>query len=250
MELSLTLIALAVPAVLFAGVSKGGFGSGVAFAATPMLALILEPAQAVGLLLPLLIVMDLAALPPFWRQWHWPSARVLTLGGLPGVALGVALWRVADPDLLRLMIGAVALGFVVFQAARAAGLLRPAAHPWSDRAGLGMGVLAGFTSFISHAGGPAAAVYLLSRHLTKTEYQATTVIVFFALNLLKLPAYATLGIFSGASLLADLVLVPVAFAGVALGVWMHRRVSGRLFFALTYLFLVAAGSKLVFDALT
>ncbi|MAQ85308.1 MAG: hypothetical protein CMH12_18955 [Maritimibacter sp.] len=249
MQLDPAFFAVAVPAVLFAGVSKGGFGSGAAFAATPLLALILEPGQALGLMLPLLMLMDVGALRPYWRQWHWPSARALLIGSVPGVALGVALWRVADADVIRLLIGAVSLGFVAFRGASAIGLLR-ASRPLSDRAGMLAGGVAGFTSFVSHAGGPPAAVYLLSRPLTKTEFQATTVLVFWLVNLLKFPPYAGLGIFTRQTLLADLLLAPLAFAGVWLGVWMHRRVSGRLFFALTYVFLTCAGLKLIWDALT
>lgn len=249
MELDLGFFAVAAPAVLFAGVSKGGFGSGAAFAATPFLALILGPAQAMGLMLPLLMLMDIGALRPYWKQWHAPSAKALLLGSLPGIALGVMLWRVADPDLFRLLIGLVALAFVAFQAARAMRLIRVAAA-MSQRGGVLMGAIAGFTSFISHAGGPPAAVFLLSRRLEKTEYQATTVLVFWIINLLKFPFYAALGIFSKQTLTADLILSPVAFAGVALGVWLHRRMSGRLFFAMTYIFLTGAGLKLIWDALT
>ena len=42
---------VAIPAVLIAAVSKGGFGSGAGFVSAPMLALVMEPRQAVGLLL-------------------------------------------------------------------------------------------------------------------------------------------------------------------------------------------------------
>jgi uncharacterized membrane protein YfcA len=38
----------AVPEVIFAGISKGGFGSGVAFVAGPILALIVDPALGHG----------------------------------------------------------------------------------------------------------------------------------------------------------------------------------------------------------
>lgn len=108
---------------------------------------------------------------------------------------------------------------------------------------------AGFTSFVSHAGGPAAAVYLLSLGIGKTAYQATTVITFFAINLMKLGPYIALGIFSAESLLLDLLLAPMAFAGVALGVWLHRQVSERLYYRLTYVLLLITGAKLIFDAL-
>jgi uncharacterized membrane protein YfcA len=242
--------ALAVPAVLFAGISKGGFGSGVSFAAVPMLALILDPFAALGLMLPLLFLMDFAALPPWWGKWHWPSARAMMIGAVPGVVLGIALWRVADPDLFRLLIGGIAIAFVAFQVGRGQGWIRPPARELGAGAGIFTGVVAGFTSFISHAGGPAAAVYLLSKPITKTEYQATTVILFWAINLLKVPAYATLGIFTAESLIANLWLAPVAVAGIWLGVWLHRIVPERLFFGATYVFLVCAGAKLIWDALT
>ena len=49
--------AFAVPAVIFLGLAKGGF-SGVATAATPLLALYLPPLEAAALLLPILICQD------------------------------------------------------------------------------------------------------------------------------------------------------------------------------------------------
>ncbi len=183
--LDLTFFTFAIPAVIFAGISKGGFGSGAAFAATPLLALILEPGAAIGLMLPLLMLMDVTALKPYWRKWDTPSAWALVLGAVPGVALGAVLYSVANPDLFRLLIGLIAVGFVAFQLARANGLIAPAPRPMSGKLGAFWGVIAGFTSFISHAGGPPAAVYLLSRKLDKTTFQSTTVIVFWAINLMK-----------------------------------------------------------------
>ena len=47
---------VAGPAVFFAGVSKAGFGSGAAFAAATILALVVEPGLALGVMLPLLML--------------------------------------------------------------------------------------------------------------------------------------------------------------------------------------------------
>jgi len=249
MELSLTFFALAVPAVIFAGISKGGFGSGAAFAATPLLALILDPGAAIGVMLPLLMLMDLGALKPYWRQWEPRLARVLILGGVPGVALGALFYGVADPDWVRFLIGAVALGFVGFQIGGSRGWIRAARRPAGPVAGGIWGAVAGFTSFVSHAGGPPAAVYLLSQPIDKRTYQATTVLVFWALNLAKFVPYAFLGIFSRESLLAGLFLAPAAFIGVYLGVYFHRVVNERAFFAVIYVLLTLTGAKLIYDAL-
>lgn len=250
MNFDVTFFALAIPAVLFAGISKGGFGSGAAFAATPFLALILEPAQAVGMMLPLLMIMDLSALKTYWRQPDWPTANAMILGSVPGILLGTALYNYANPDFFRLLIGGVAVGFVIYQYSRSHGWIRPAKKPLSWSAGVFAGGVAGFTSFVSHAGGPPAAIYMLSKNLSKTMYQATGVVTFWAINLLKFVPYAVLGIFSKETLTADLYLAPFAFLGVALGVQAHKYIPERVFFGLTHAFLLITGSKLIWSALT
>lgn len=242
---SLQFWLLAPIAVTFAGVSKAGFGSGAAFASAVVLALILPPTQALGLMLPLLMLVDLATLRPYWGKWSWPEARVLILGGLPGVVTGVALFRVANDDVLRVLIGLVSLGFVIWQLMPK----RARVQKMPVRAGLLAGYVAGFTSFVSHAGGPPAAVYLLSRGLGKTAYQATTVLVFWAINIAKFVPYAFLGVFTVETLRAGAILAPFALFGAWVGVKLHHAVSEWVFFALTYVLLTITGVKLIFDAL-
>ena len=61
-------IVLGALAAVFAGVSKGGFGSGAAFASVSVLALVLSPAQALGIMLPLLMLALLSVVSVFdWR---------------------------------------------------------------------------------------------------------------------------------------------------------------------------------------
>ncbi|MBY6151806.1 sulfite exporter TauE/SafE family protein [Vannielia litorea] len=243
-------MAVAVPAVIFAGVSKGGFGSGAAFAAAPILALAIDPRLAVGLMLPLLMLIDVFTLGSFWKQWHTPSALALCLGSLPGIALAIWLFQVADADTFRLLIGAIAIAFVLYQFARGRGWLRIPDRPYDPVTGGVAGAIAGFTSFLSHAGGPPVAVFLLAQGMGKTTYQATSVIVFWAINLLKFIPYAALGIFTRETLVLDLWLAPAAILGAWLGVKAHHMVPERLFFGLTYMLLLATGSKLIWDALT
>lgn len=250
LELDATFFALAVPAVLIAGISKGGFGSGAGFMAAPMLALVLEPAQAIGLLLPLLMLMDVTGLRAYWRGWSWPHARRLMIGMVPGVLAGALFFRAVSADGIRLVVGGIAVGFVMFQFARKSGWLRPGRG--FDTVGWGhfWGGISGFTSFVSHAGGPAASMYLLATGLDKTRYQATTVIVFWWVNLVKFPIYFLLGMFTAQSALANLLLAPVAVGGVLMGAHAHRVMSDRLFFAITYVLLTLTGTKLIWDALT
>jgi uncharacterized membrane protein YfcA len=249
-EFDLWFFAVAAPAVVFAGVSKGGFGSGAAFAAASILALVLDPGHALGIMLPLLMLMDVATLGPYWKKWLWPESRQLIVGGIPGVAIGAALYSVASPDFFRLLIGAISLLFVAWQLSLRTGVLRPPSRQMPAWAGLVAGMAAGFTSFVSHAGGPPAAIYLLSGKPGKTAYQATTVLVFWVINIAKFVPYAFLGIFTAQTFLADLYLAPFALIGAWIGVRAHRMVPENAFFALTYVLLVLTGAKLVWDALT
>ena len=100
------------------------------------------------------------------------------------------------------------------------------------------------------SGGPPAAVYLLSRRPTKTEYQATTVLVFWVLNIAKAVPYAGLGLFSAETLKLDLILAPFALFGTWAGVRLHHSIPERVFFALAYVLLTVTGVKLIWDGLT
>ncbi|MEX0286500.1 MAG: sulfite exporter TauE/SafE family protein [Paracoccaceae bacterium] len=250
LQLDLVFFALACPAVVFAGVSKGGFGSGAAFVSGAILAIRLDPGVALAVMLPLLMLIDVATLGPYWRKWSTRDALVLIVGGVPGVALGTLLFRSANDDVLRFLIGAISLAFVAWQMGKARGWIAPAKRKLRGWAGLAWGAVAGFTSFVSHAGGPPAAVYLLSQKLSKTQYQATSVLVFWAINLAKFVPYAALGLFTWDTTVANVALAPFALAGAWLGVVAHRKVPERLFFGLTYVLLTLTGVKLIWDALT
>ncbi len=248
-EFGWEFFAVGIPAIIFGGISKGGFGSGAAFAAGAILALVVPPGAALGIVLPLFMLVDAATLKPYWGQWHWPSAKGLMIGAVPGCIIAAALYAVVDGDVFRLLIGVICLAFVAFQMSRALGWLTvrpmPFSTPWAWFAGL----ISGFTSFVSHAGGPPSAVFLLSQGLSKTAFQATTVVVFWAVNWMKVVPYAFLGIFSWDTLMGSLLLAPFALLGAWIGVKAHHLVPERLFFGLTYVLLVVTGVRLIWVAI-
>jgi len=250
MEFDAAFFALALPAAFISGVAKGGFGGGAAFVATAILAVFLDPTTALGIMLPLLIVADVATLRPFWGKWHWPSASALIIGGVPGILLGALLYKSTNPDILRVLIGCISLGFVAFQVAKSQGWLLVEPAKFSKRNGVIAGVISGFTSFVSHAGGPPAALFLLSQGMGKTTYQATTVIAFAVVNAMKAVPYGFLGVYNWDTLTADLYMLPFMIIGVVVGVYAHRAMPERYFFLLTYALLLGAGVKLIFDGLT
>ncbi|MEM6727534.1 MAG: sulfite exporter TauE/SafE family protein, partial [Pseudomonadota bacterium] len=202
------------------------------------------------LMLPLLMLIDVGSLTAYWGKWSWADCKRLLIGALPGVAVGIAVFRFANPDVIRFLIGTIALAFVAWQAAKARALVPVPTERLGAGAGVTAGAVAGFTSFVSHAGGPPLAVYLLSQQLDKRTYQASTVLVFWIINILKFVPYAALGAFTRDTWTGVLFLAPVAFLGTWIGVKAHRMIPERLFFTVTYILLVATGLRLIYDALT
>ncbi|MFK7875994.1 MAG: sulfite exporter TauE/SafE family protein [Paracoccaceae bacterium] len=250
LELDIWFFLIAGPATLFAGISKGGFGSGAAFAGASILALVLEPGLALGVMLPLLMLIDAASLKPYWRKWDAEACRMLVFGALPGVALGAWIFSLMDADAIRIMIGIVSLLFVVWQYLQRADQVPRARSDLPGWVGCTAGCAAGFSSFVSHAGGPLAAVYLLSKGLDKTTYQASTVLCFWVINIAKAVPYAFLGLFTFETLMANILLAPFALLGTWVGVRLHYHIPETWFFALTYVLLAVTGTKLLWDGLT
>lgn len=238
--------AVAVPAVALAGISKAGFGGGLGVMATPLIALVIGPVQAAAIMLPVLMLMDAQALWHFRGRWDVRNFLILLGGSVVGIGIGAATFRFLDADAIRLIVGAVALVFSLrFWLDR-----RAAARPPTGRSvprGGFWGTVAGFTSFVAHAGGPPVSVYLLPQRLDKTVFVGTTVLFYASINVLKVPPYAYLGQFTGQTLLTALVLAPVAPLGMWLGLRLHHRIPQEPFYKVCYAFLLLTGLKLLWD---
>jgi len=224
----------AVPAVLIAGVSKGGFGAGLGVVAVPMMALVLPPVQVAAIMLPILCLMDLVGVWAYWKKWEGRVLLRLALAAVVGIVFGALTFHLLAPWTIRLL-----------RWRRNGG---PQRRP-GPASGWLWGAVSGFTSFTAHAGGPPVNVYLLPLGLPKTQYQATTVAFFLLVNYVKLVPYTALGLFTGQNLATSAVLFPVAVAGILAGIWLHNRVPTGLFYAACYVFLALTGVKLIYDGL-
>ena len=241
--------AAAVPAVIMFGVSKGGFGAGFGFIAVPLIALVISPVQAAAILLPILCLMDIFALRAFRGKWVGPELRILVPPLLIGIGIGTLLFEYMSPAIIRLILGFVAIAFTLnhwFHLTTKGNLERPVYPPL---VGAIAGATAGFTSFIAHAGGPPLDMYLLRRKLDRTAFVGTTVVFFAISNYVKLLPYTWLGLLDISNLSTSLVLAPLAPIGIGLGVWLHRRVSDRIFFHFVYTMLFVVGVKLIYDGI-
>jgi uncharacterized membrane protein YfcA len=237
--------ALAIPAVVLTGISKGGFGGGAAVA-TPLMALTIPPAQAAAIMLPVLCLMDIAGIRAYLGRWDRRVMSIIVPAGLAGSVIGALTFRQMNDDWIRIMLGVVALGFLAWT-------LNPRKRfreKPGNLAGWFWGTAAGFTSFITHAGSPPVMVYLVPQKLDKDAFVATSLVFFFALNYAKIIPYVWLGLFDARVLSTSALLVPVGIAGIYVGLWLQRRIDVRWFYRLIYTLLFLTGTKLLYDGLT
>lgn len=238
---------LAASAILIVGISKGGFGGGLGIVAVPLMGLLISPVQAAAIMLPMVCLMDLYGLWAFRRTWDRRNISIMVPGAMLGIGLGMLAFGALDDAQVRLLIGCVALGFVLDRLLRrrAAAHLRAASRPigtfWS--------MVSGFLSFIAHGGGPPVQIYLLPQRLDKTVFIGTTVVYYFFLNYAKIVPYGVLGLLSPETLLTALVLAPLTPLGMWLGVRLHRIIPEAPFYRACYAMLALTGAKLVWDGL-
>lgn len=238
----------AVPAVLIFGVSKGGFGGGLGIAAVPLMAMVVAPATAAGIMLPLLLVMDAIGIWAYRHRFDRRIIRAMLPGAMVGILVASLVFRYLDDDVVRVLLGLIAALFAADYFLRNKAAVP--AKPHRPRLAAFWASIAGFTSTVAHAGGPPANIYLLPLKLDKSVFVGSMIVLFALVNTAKVVPYALLGLFAGDNLLASLVLAPVAALGMLAGLWLHDKVDQRIFYRLCYVFVLLTGLKLIHDGLT
>jgi uncharacterized membrane protein YfcA len=238
---------LAVPVVFLVGMSKGGFGGGLGTLAVPLLALMIDPRFAAAILLPILCSMDAFSLWSFRGTWDKLNLKILLPGALLGTVAGALTFEITNADWIRLIIGLLSIYFVGHYLWGKRFLEELRERKPNKVAGTFWGSIAGYVSYIAHAGGPPVAIYLLPQHLSKSVLAGTTVLFFAIINFIKLVPYVWLGQITGDSFFTSLALLPLAPLGVWFGVYLHHRVSDRIFYWISYGFLFIAGLKLIYE---
>jgi uncharacterized membrane protein YfcA len=245
--------AVAILAILITGIAKGGFGQGSGGIAVPLMSMFIAPPDAAGIMLPILCAMDLFSVHAYRGKWSRELLAIMLPGALVGIALGGLAFRTLPVNGVRLLLGLIAVAFALNQWFRFSE--RIAARFSATRGGPGAtsgafwGAVSGFTSTLAHAGGPPFAIYMLGRRTEKTLFVGTSAVFFFIVNYVKLVPYYFLGQLNTGNLAAALLFAPLVPAGVWMGVYLHRRVSQRTFFNLSYSLLLVTGVKLISDAL-
>jgi uncharacterized membrane protein YfcA len=231
------------------GISKTGI-AGLGGFAVAMFSLSLPTREAVGAVLPVLIVADIVAVLVYRRHADWSHLLRLFPWTAVGVVVGyVALGRINDRQ-VTMLVGAILLALVLLQQWRRRHSTTSASDseklPDNRFFSVGVGVLVGFTTMVANAAGPIMALYLLAMRLPKMVFVGTTAWYFMLLNLFKVPFSLGLGMITPASLALDLRLAPVAILGALSGRVLIRHIDQALFEKLVLGLTFLAALRLLF----
>lgn len=206
-----------VIAALLVGLGKGGLAT-VSSLGVPTLAIWVDPLYAAGVLLPIYIISDMVAVWLYRRDYSRPNVRCLAIWGVAGVIIAGVIAPVLSTAWLTLATGLVGL-FYCAQATLSWMQGGREAKPFDPVRGAFWGVVIGITSFISHNGAPPFQAFVLPQKLPKLIYVGTITMTFTVVNVAKIPAYASIGLFDGIQPLRLTLMTVTA----VLGAWLGRR---------------------------
>lgn len=207
------------------GLNKGGL-TGLGILPVLLFAVVLDPRQSTGFVLPLLIIGDICAVVIYHRVVLWKVFWSLLPPALVGIIIGYLLMGPIEIGGVRLGIPAAIYGRIIgwlILALIALQLVRGAYGEKLDRFfesrgfGIGMGVLSGIATMLANAAGPVATLYFLSVGLPKWNLIGTSAFLFFVINLSKVPLSMSLGLTNALSLTMALVLLPLVVLGFFCG---------------------------------
>ena len=238
-----TFLAFASFGVFVFGISKGGVPGPIAMLAVPVMSFAMSPLQAAGILLPLLIIMDFSAIYLYWKKWLNNIVKIIIPASIIGILFGTFTFQYTNENQIRIVVGAISIIFVLVSFIQRNNLLlKPTnikGYFWSS--------IAGYTSFLIHAGNPPINFYMLPLKLDKVAFIGTMTLAFLVINVVKLIPYYYVGLLAPSNLIVSLMLLPLAFVSVLFGYFLQKKIPEKLFFNIVYILLFLSGCKLIFD---
>ncbi|MDA0361438.1 MAG: sulfite exporter TauE/SafE family protein [Proteobacteria bacterium] len=236
---------VALFSAIFVGLGKGGLPV-VASLAVPSLSLVMSPIAAAGLLLPVYVVSDIFALFAYRRDYEPKVLKIGIIGMTVGVLIGWATAHLVIEWVVTILIGLMGAIFSVHQILKKRDQTEQN-KLISHKKGYFWSTVAGFTSFISHNGGPPWQIFVLPIGLSKSVFVGTSVIAFSYVNAIKLIPYYFLGQLSLDNLKIALYLMVPASIAVYVGFRLVKLIPEQVFFKIVISALFLISFKLIWD---
>lgn len=227
--------------VAIAGFTRGFSGFGSAMILAPSLSLLFNPQQVVATVILLEITAGAGLVPEAVTKIQWREVLPLVLGAIVMVPLGVYCLVLAEPNLIRRIMGGLILALVVLLNS---GKLHY--HQPYLLLSFAVGGLSGFLTGLAGIGGPPVVLYEMSGDNSATTNRANLIVFFAFTQCVALGVYWANDILTITVFQLFAVFVPVFALGLMLGRLSFKRVNEERFRRFVYgLLLITGGLALV-----
>ena len=226
---------LAALAALVGAAVQSATGFGFALVLSPALFAVMEPAEAVTVLLALGVALNLLVLLER-HDARWSRLPPLILPALPGLVLGAVVLAALSRELLQIGVGVAVIAAGLWQLRDRTAVARVPATV--------AGFLSGLLTTSISISGPPLVLWLEAQALRPAEFRATLAAAFLALNV---AGWAVLGIAGDATADAGelLILLGLVLVGYALGALAFRRLDHERFYRLVLVLVLLTGAASV-----
>ena len=251
----LSFVALAGVA-FFAATVQAATGFGFAIMAVPFFLLIMGSLTAIQVTAVVNFVISLVLMRRLLDGAPYRLLTHLIIGSVIGFPVGLAAYKAADLDSVKIIVGVLITGFALLLIAREwrlshGGSRAPAADDFKPQlfSELGIGFISGVMAVALAMPGPVVVLYLLARHARKQISRSATLLLFgFSYGSVSL-VHTVWGGMTGETWLLAVKLTPFVIAGAFLGHYVTRYLSEERFRAVVLLILIASGAYGIWTAL-
>ncbi len=232
------LVSLLVVAV--AGLVLGTVSFGFGVVSSPPLLLFLEAKTTIVIVNSLTTIVLALVLLRTWRHVDLRQSKGMILGGTVAAPVGVFVLNIADPSLLRIIIGVVivTLGLLNLREVQ----LPIATFPGS---GLFFGFITCLAVTAISIGGPLGAVYAIAQRWPAQKVRGSLAAMFVISGMLSVALYAATGLYTRETLAMVGLLTPGALLGFGLAGLLVGRLNEKAFRYVVIVLVLFGGSILL-----
>lgn len=210
-------------AVFILGMGKAGI-KGFSVIIVISIAFVFGEKYSTGVLLPMLVFADILAVIYYKRHVQWEYVFKLLPWMVVGVLVGVWVGDYIPEEVFKNMMAVIIIICVVTML-----FLETKKNPkvpTNKFFSAVMGFSAGFATMIGNLAGPISNIYFLAIRFPKNEFIGTAAMLFFIVNLFKVPFHIFVWkTVSVETLVLNSVLFPVILVGFILGVYVVKKIS-------------------------
>ena len=224
---------------------RGALGFGSNMPIVLLTTWVLGPHHAILLVALTSGIAQVHLLPQGFRETDWHVARMLALGMMVGITLGIWVFADIEADWLVLLLGGLIIGILLMDRFRLIEHLRRVVDLRSPALASVLAVTSGTVGTISGGGGLYfLVVYLKLVCATPAALRSTNVFLSGAFMIFRLALLTYAGLFTPQLLLEALVIAPVVFLGSCAGTRLFHAATAERFYNFLQLVLLAAAAAL------